>query len=496
MLNFKTSEEYHKKTALLFVPVWEGQERAGLPKELAALLASRIKEADFSGKAKKRFIYFADEHDAVPRRVVFVGLGKAKNASLDSMREAGAILATAAQELKQKQVALLVTSKLDLAKHIKPMLDGYLLKTDISAFKKTGEEEKELKESLTEELQLVLPKRQWQKLAELAADAKVVMGAVAYARSLGAASPSFMTPSHFAQEAKSLAKKHAGLSVKVWGKEELEAKGFGMLTAVGRGGANEPKLVIMEWNPKKQQEAPLALVGKGITFDSGGYNIKPGGFIEYMHLDMSGAAAVLASIKALAELKIPKRVVGIMPLCENLISGSAYKPADVLTSYAGKTVEVVDTDAEGRLILGDALAYACQEFKPKAVVDLATLTGACVVALGEFYAGLFGNNKALKQRIKQAAEQVGEPVWELPLDHDFREAIKSKIADLKNLADSRWAGASTAAAFLEAFITEKTHWAHHDIAGPAMRQAKRVYDAPFRGTGFGVQILIELARKF
>jgi leucyl aminopeptidase len=242
---------------------------------------------------------------------------------------------------------------------------------------------------------------------------------------------------------------------------------------------------------------PIVLIGKGVTFDSGGYNIKPTGHIETMHTDMAGAAAVLGTMQSLAILGEKKKVIAIIPSTENLISGDAYKPSDILTSMSGKTVEIGNTDAEGRLILADAVTYAKKYFDPKVIFDLATLTGACMVALGERYAGILSNEPRLIKNLEQASQDSGDKVWHLPLDTTFMDKMKSRIADLSNTAHgSPGAGASTGAAFIGHFA-EKTPWAHIDIAGPSHQQKDIEAWNPSTGaTGFGVALMTTLVQKY
>jgi leucyl aminopeptidase len=267
--------------------------------------------------------------------------------------------------------------------------------------------------------------------------------------------------------------------------------------SVSRGSREEPKVVILRYRGGKADGKPIVLVGKGVTFDSGGISIKPSEKMEDMKYDKAGAAAVLATVYAAASLHIPLNIVAIAPLVENLPSGSAYKPGDVIKHYGGKTSEVISTDAEGRLILADVLAYAVDKEKPQAIIDLATLTGACVVALGSQASGLFGNDQALIERVKRAAEASGERVWQLPLWKEYSEQIRSDVADIKN-SGGRAAGAITAAAFLSNFIGT-TPWVHLDIAGTAYTAedgTKVKTYTPKGATGVGVRLLIKLLKEW
>ncbi|HMR01317.1 MAG TPA: M17 family metallopeptidase, partial [Candidatus Gracilibacteria bacterium] len=251
----------------------------------------------------------------------------------------------------------------------------------------------------------------------------------------------------------------------------------------------DANMVILEHKPKGTTGKPIVLVGKGITFDSGGYNLKSGAWFADMKMDMSGAAVVMNVLGLCAKLGIKKHVIGITPITDNLIGPKAQKVADIVTTYSGKTVEVNNTDAEGRLILCDAMAYAVDKFKPSKMIDVATLTGACMMALGEKYAGLFANNEGMIEGIKKASDATDELVWHMPLHPDHTKEMKSRIADLQNVnyGNKGMAGASTAAAFLQEFVG-KTDWAHLDIAGTAFVSKPKKYESPM-GTGFGVRLL-------
>jgi leucyl aminopeptidase len=269
---------------------------------------------------------------------------------------------------------------------------------------------------------------------------------------------------------------------------------MGALLAVGQGSANPPRLVVLEHRPRRRNRATLCLVGKGITFDSGGISIKPAGGMQDMKHDMSGAAAVVGALRAAALLDVPLHVVGILAAAENLPGGGAYRPGDILTSMSGRTIEIQNTDAEGRLVLCDALHFARTQFEPAAIIDLATLTGACVVALGSHASGLFSNHTGLVDALRRASEASGERVWPMPLFDEHRDEMRSQVADLKNVSGSRDAGASTAAAFLSRFVGE-TPWAHLDIAGTAYTGKTGPYQ-PYGATGVGVRLLAELMQDW
>ncbi len=289
------------------------------------------------------------------------------------------------------------------------------------------------------------------------------------AKDLGNMPANLCTPSYLAATAQALAKEHEKLKLQILEKEELENLGMGAFLAVSKGSQEPPKFIIMQYQGGVAEEPPYVLVGKGITFDSGGISIKPSADMDEMKFDMCGAAATLGTMHAVAKLNLPINVVGIVPACENLPDGRANKPGDVLTTMSGQTVEVLNTDAEGRLILCDALTYA-ERFNPRAVIDIATLTGACVIALGHHASGLFANQESLARALLNAAEQSWDRAWRLPLWEDYNAALKSNFADFANVG-GRAGGSITAACFLSHF-TKKYHWAHIDIAGTAYRSGQ------------------------
>ncbi len=320
---------------------------------------------------------------------------------------------------------------------------------------------------------------------------KIVAEAANFARDLQNHPGNWLTPTRLAELAEEMANK-VGLKSQILDKSEMEKLGMGALLGVARGSQEPPKFIILEHNADKDNLETVVLVGKGITFDSGGISIKPSEKMEEMKFDMSGGAAVMGAMKAISELALPLHVVGLIPASENLPSGSSLKPGDILRASSGKTIEIINTDAEGRLILADALSYAAK-YKPKAVVDLATLTGACVVALGHHATGLMGNDQKLVDRLKQAGEMTGERVWQLPLWEAYHELIKSDYADMKNIG-GRAGGAITAAALLQKFADDYP-WAHLDIAGTAWTDKEKGYVLK-GGTGVGVRLLVQFLREW
>ena len=316
---------------------------------------------------------------------------------------------------------------------------------------------------------------------------KVLTNAVRYARDLTNEPANELTPEIYAGDIKRL--ETLGLKVTILNKETLKKKGFNMLLSVSQGSSNDPYVCILEHkgNPKKKGY-DVALVGKGVTFDSGGISIKPSQGMGDMKQDMAGSAVVVSSLKALAGQKTKLNVVGIVGLVENMPSGTATRPGDIVKSLSGQTVEILNTDAEGRLVLGDCLTYVEREYKPERIIDIATLTGAIIVALGDEMAGLFSNDDCLSELLSIAGEQTGEELWRFPITDNYRKKIKSDIADIKNISAGRSAGSITAACFLEKFLPNKTPWAHLDIAGvDKVEKSKPMY--PCGASGFGVMLL-------
>ena len=287
-----------------------------------------------------------------------------------------------------------------------------------------------------------------------------------------------------------------GIKSTVFGEREIKKRKMGGLIAIGQGSANKPRFIVLEYKPtlkskknKKDKTKKIALVGKGITFDTGGISIKPSKNMGEMKADMSGAAVVVGTLIAASKNKLPVHLYGIIPAAENMVSGESIRPGDVIKISSGKTVEIEDTDAEGRVVLADALHYASQ-LKPDQIIDLATLTGACVVALGEFVAGMFTKNDAMADSLYKSGITTFDRVWRLPMWDDYNKLIDSDVADVANLGSTRWAGAITAAKFLEHFVDKNIPWTHLDIAGPAMNNSSRSYTKKYM-TGFGVRLLFD-----
>jgi leucyl aminopeptidase len=413
--------------------------------------------------------------------VLVVGLGERDELDAERLRVAAAVAAKEAARLEATSLAWELPKTADERVAAAAIVTG----TVLAAYRFDRFKSEDGDRSRVDSLVLLGPA----ELADAAEAARVAAEAQNRARDLQQTPANFATPSSLAERAEEIAAGSDALGVEVFGRAELEAKGMGGLLAVSQGSAQEPKLIVLRY--AGGGEGPkLAFVGKGVTFDTGGISLKPGAGMQEMKMDMSGAAAVLEAVAAIAELGLPVDLLALVPSTENMPSGTAIKPGDVITQYNGKTVEVNNTDAEGRLILADALAYAVEQGAER-IVDIATLTGAVTIALGSTYAGLVANDDALAAEVAKAGEETGELVWRLPLHPEYKELMKGTVADLSNLAKKRKAGTITAASFLEEFVGE-TPWAHLDIAGSAWDVGREyVGDG---ANGFGVRLLVELAR--
>ncbi|MEN8140783.1 MAG: leucyl aminopeptidase [Thermodesulfobacteriota bacterium] len=459
-------------------------EVAQLPAELQDYLTAAWQAGDFNGKAGQTLLVYAPK--LACQRLLFVGLGP--EAGRDEVRQAGGTIAKAVAGLKVSQLAI------GWQEEILPGLDmGECLAEGVflgaytfTKYKAAPEKERvELKKITLYPAGENSSCRKGVRLAQVAARAANL------ARDMANEPGNRWTPEEFALAGRSLGQK--GLTCKVLTKRELQRLKMGGILGVNQGSSEPPCLVVLEYNCGAAKADTLLLVGKGLTFDAGGISLKPAAGMEDMKYDMCGGAAVMAAMTAVAEEQ-PKgvNVVALVPATENLPSSSALKPGDVITAYNGTTIEVINTDAEGRLILADALAYGIEKFKPTAVIDLATLTGAVIVGLGHHRCGLLSNDDELAQKVAAAGEQSGEPCWRLPLGKEYSKQLESQVADLKNIG-GKAAGTITAAAFLQEFVGA-TPWVHLDIAGTAWGFTEKSY-VPAKGpSGFGARLLVELIR--
>jgi leucyl aminopeptidase len=463
---------------LLAVMLFEGEE---LPEPLT--------DAPGAADAKGGYRKTALLHPESPGRALVVGLGDRDEFEPERARVAAALAAKQASSLQASSLALAAPES-DQGKAVAAALvEGAILASyRFDRFKSKTEDDDEEEAGTGKRLESISVVGN-SELGESVEAARVVAEAANRARELQDLPANVVTPSYLADRATALAKEHESLSSEVLGREEIAANGMGGLVAVSQGTAEDPRLIVLRYRAEAEGET-VGLVGKGVTFDTGGISIKPSGSMHEMKMDMSGAAAVLEAVAAIAELELPVKLVAVIPATENMPSGTAVKPGDIITQLNGKSVEVNNTDAEGRLILADALTYCVQQGADR-VVDLATLTGAVLVALGSTYAALISNDDEWAERVEDAAERTGELAWRLPLHPEYKELTKGTAADLTNASAKRKAGTIYAGSFLEEFVDERP-WVHLDIAGTAWDVGREyVGKGP---TGYGVRLLVELAR--
>ncbi len=421
-------------------------------------------------------------HPGSPERLLAIGLGSRDDLTPERARVAAAIASGRAKALGAGSIAWVVPDSGEPDAIASALVEGTILATfDTGTLKSADDDGTDDGSPAT--LVLLGP----DSLGDAAASARIAAEAQNRTRELQNAPSNLMTPTRLAERAEEIAATHESVTAEIFGPAEIASRGFGGLEAVTKGSEEEPRLMVLRY--EGGDGAPLGLVGKAVTFDTGGISLKPGASMHEMKYDMSGGAAVLEAVAALAELEAPVNVIAVVPSTENMPSGTAVKPGDVITQYGGKTVEINNTDAEGRLILADALVY-CIELGATRVVDIATLTGAVVIALGSSYAGLVSNDDDLAAAVEKAGTDTGELAWRLPLHDEYTEMMKGKVADLSNLASKRKAGTITAAAFLAEFVGD-TPWAHIDIAGTAWDVGREYTGSG--PSGFGTRLLTELA---
>jgi leucyl aminopeptidase len=438
---------------------------------------------DLSGKAGSTLLLRALPGVAA-ERVLLVGLGE-KNAGEAAYRDAVRAAANALKELDCKDAALFLVEQKVGARPLTWNVRHAVLGLR-EAFYRFDQLKSQKKASAPALASVVLPLSSKAELQAAVKEAQATAEGVALAKTLGNLPPNICTPSYLAEEAKKLAREFK-LEVDVLERKDMEKLGMGSLLAVARGSHQPPKLIVLQYRGAGKGRKPLAFVGKGITFDTGGISLKPGAEMDEMKFDMSGAGSVLGAMRALAGMRAPVNVVGVIPATENMPGGQATRPGDIATSMSGQTVEILNTDAEGRLILCDALTYA-ERFAPEKVIDVATLTGACVIALGHVATGLFANDQKLADEVRAAGDDAWDRVWQLPLWDDYQEQLRSNFADFANIG-GRPGGSITAACFLARF-TRKMRWAHLDIAGTAWKGGREK-----GSTGRPVPLLVRFALR-
>ena len=473
-----------QKEECLVVTVQLGKKQTSLIKDIDELtkgmISQLIKSGDINCELGKTTFLYASPNSP---KILVVGCGQAKNFDINAAKK---MIQAATKELITKQVKNTSWDILTL----NPAISGEIAKQlpqitseltySFDQFKSTKSE----KPSLQKVTLLYSDKKTIKHVESQLSQGQIIANAIVSTKNIANMPSNIGNAKYLAEQGKSLGKQHSSLKVTCLGEKELAKLNMNAYLAVGRGSANESIMTVIEYHGAKDKKAkPYVLVGKGLTFDSGGISIKPSAGMDEMKYDMCGAATVFGVMQAVAELKLPINVVGVMAGCENMPDGNSYRPGDILTTMSGTTVEIINTDAEGRLVLCDALTYV-ERFQPKTVIDIATLTGACIIALGHHYTGVMGNNAELTEQLVNSSNQAGDKAWSLPIDSDFQEQIKSTCADIVN-AGGRDGGTITAACFLSRF-TEKYQWAHLDIAGTAWKSG-----ANKGATGRPVAMLIQ-----
>ena len=486
-------EKYHGDC--IVVGVFESRKLTRAAKALDEVskgyLTKVLDQGDMDGRANTTLLL----HN-VPvigsKRVLLVGLGKEEEYAEKVFQEATRAVFKALHQTGVKDIGLCVADLIvkgrDAAWSV--LQSTLLAEESVYRFDRLKSKREERQPSLQKIIFLIGDEVATAETEQASQQGAAIARGMNIAKDLGNLAPNICTPTYLAEQAGEMAKTY-NLKLSVLEEKDMEALGMGALLAVARGSHQPAKLIVLEYCGQKNTEKPVVLVGKGVTFDTGGISLKPAADLDEMKYDMGGAASVFGTLTAVAEMKLPINVTGIIPTTENMPGGNATKPGDIVTSLSGQTIEILNTDAEGRLILCDALAYA-ERYNPEVVIDIATLTGACVVALGHVVSGLMGTDEPLVQELLQAGEKVSDRAWQLPLGDEYQELLRSNFADMANIG-GRWGGAITAACFLSRF-TRKYRWAHLDIAGTAWKSGKEK-GATGRPVPLLTQFLIDRAQQ-
>ena len=491
----KAGHAHKQRDDAVVLPLLDGRKLTESGKALqdasGKTLPSFLRKFDLTGKfGSCRTLY--DVEGTYTQRVMLVGAGEEKKLTLHKLRSLSVSVARKLERSGARDVSVYLTELsvkgVSFTDKVQAVAEGIWLGLySFDKYKTKKEENKRELRSLT----IMVSSRKELELAQAAVNrARAIASGTNFARELANEPGNICIPEFLGEQAQALS--HKQLNVTVMDKKAIEEAGFTALLAVNQGSAKEPRFIVLDYSGGKKSEAPVALVGKGLTFDAGGISIKPAAQMDEMKYDMCGSAAVLGIFKAAIEMDLPVNLLGIIPSTENMLGAAAYKPGDIITSYKGITIEVQNTDAEGRIILADALAYAAEQ-KPAEIIDFATLTGACVIALGGQASGLMGTDEKMKKGLKESGDFTHDRVWELPLYEEYQEQIKSEIADIRNVG-GREAGTITAACFLSRFVDDIS-WAHLDIAGTAWNM--KGTDISAKGaTGAGVRLVIDyLSRR-
>ncbi|MCG8471825.1 MAG: leucyl aminopeptidase [Desulfobacterales bacterium] len=487
MIILKSADLSRRRFANIVVPVCE-KKSITAEARLAPLVDDALTLAEFEGKKGDSLIRYATG-GVKAERLIFLGLGKARQVEEEDLRKMAANGVRKALECGQSKLTLVMPDlgslKVERERQVVAVIEGALLANHLF-HKYRGKKERKVKPLAA--IEVLIARNEVNRLKPIAQRASLGVQGTLLARDFVSTPPMDKVPEKFAK----MIEKHleeVNVSVDIKDEKELARMKCRALLGVAMGSESPARMVVADYHPEGARKT-VVLVGKGVTYDSGGLNLKPAEGLKDMKSDMAGAAAVAGVLYNAGLLQPDVRVVGVMPLVENMPSGRALRVGDVLKSCSGKTIEVGNTDAEGRLILADALAWANKTYKPDLMIDLATLTGACLVALGRDIAGVFANDEKLGKAIKQASDRVYERCWPLPMPEEYRDGLKSEVADLSNVAPHRFGGSITAALFLSEFVG-KSRWAHVDIAGPALAHKDNAYIRP-GGTGFGVRLICDL----
>lgn len=491
----KIKKEVGAKTLVVYVAYKKNKDKnvlltAGIDASLLSLLKPAFEEGVFLATANQTII-FRNSNRLGAENIVFVGLGCSSSVNLESFRQSS----TAANKLIQsKKFSVLLDSAFkhltSSEKIVQAICEGFILSSYFFGDFKKSSGKKDLLE-----IDLLCSGAITASLKKSVENAIILSESVCFSRWLGDSPANVMTPDRLSREVQK-SSKGTKLKVTVWDKARIKKEKMGGLIGVSLGSDNEPRFISMEYKGAAASKKPVCFVGKAVTFDAGGLSIKLGAGMEQMKYDMCGGANVIGAMLAIAKLKLKINAIAFVPAVENVIGPKATRPGDILTARSGKTVEVLNTDAEGRLILMDALNYACEK-KPAAIFDAATLTGAILVSLGNIYTGVFSRNEKLVRKIQKASEVTQEQVWPMPICDFHNKEMQSDCADLRNISKSRGAGSSTAAAFLEEFVDKDIPWAHFDIAGTGWNCDNILNYCPRKGaTGVLVRTFVELAKSF
>src|SRR5215468_7138565 len=482
------SRQFHEiECDALVVAVFEGEKPdegalAEINKRSNGVITSLFETGELTGKSGES-AYVHNPGDMKSRRLLLLGVGKKEEFTAADVRKMAGTAARTLRGKKARSFAILRRSQLPIGEGAQAATEGAL----ISLFDPDKYHTSDKTENPLQEMILAVPGADVDEVKLAIERGRVIADATNFAREMINEPANVITPTELARQAEGVAKEH-GLEIDVLDDARMKELGMGAFLGVAQGSAEPAKIIVLTYTPKTESKETIAIVGKGIAFDTGGISIKPSDGMEKMKYDMAGGATTIGAMRAIAQLKPPVKVIGVVPTTENKPGGRAQRPGDVVRAMSGKTIEVINTDAEGRLILADAVAYA-RKLGATRIIDLATLTGAVSIALGDVYVALLGTDQAWIDQVLAAAKKAGEKVWQLPLDKDYREQIKSEIADIKNVG-GRKAGTITGAYFIREFA-EDTPWAHLDIAGTAWNESGKPYLA-VGPTGIGLRTLVNL----